>query len=446
MGLSSAISVSDEGVWLEVGHSRALFGDDRGLAEKVHAIADQLSCAVVVVIADRPETARLLSRVSRRSPMIVAPGHDAKALETLPLEVLEAPPQALIYLARLGIRTAGALSRLSQEALRKRLGPEGARLVRLARAEALALPKRYIPPKRPKARRELEPPIPPSEAILFLVKTVLDELTMRLSGRGLAIAALRLTLSFEDGSIRTEELLLPRPLRTTAPLLAIIQERLLTVSTTSSSTSDAPRVFSVATFPFRQADWPARIVAIEAQVLRTAEAPKAQLDMFSREELDAEELTALLARLTNTLGHDKVFAAELVPTHRPEAAWRRAHYLDQPASTLPQQHERRKQPKQKSKLLQKHEHEHAEPPSPRPIFVLPAPLSIHGELHDGATLRWQDGGGVVRAVWGPERLRGHWWSTPFDRDYHVVDLHDGARIWLFRDRKNQELYLQGIFD
>ena len=79
--------------------------------------------------------------------------------------------------------------------------------------------------------------------------------------------------------------------------------------------------------------------------------------------------------------------------------------------------------------------------------LCPAPLPLEGALRRGAALRWEGGGGTVQAVWGPERLRGHWWgSEPFERDYHVVDLREGARVWVYRDRLAQGLYLQGIFD
>jgi protein ImuB len=423
MALSSMVAVTEEGVWLEVGRSAALFGSERALAREARAIAARLSCAVSVTIADRPETARLLALARGRPLTIVAPGRDARALAPLSLEALGASPRAQAYLARLGLRRAGALARLAPAALRRRLGAEGEHLGRLARAAPGPLPERYQPPERPEAVRRLEPPLPPSEAVLFVVKTVLDELTARLAGRGLAIAALRLTLAFEGGTARVEEILLPRPLRTTAPLLALFQERLLG--------SRGPGG--------EQADWPARITAVEAQVLRTAQAPVAQLSLLSREEGDLEELSSLLVRLSSTLGQERVFAAAVVSSHQPEAAWRRTDFL--PAgggagSGAAEGEGRVREP--------------GEPgphPSPRPILVVPAPLPLEGALRRGAALRWQGGGGTVQAVWGPERLRGQWWgSEPFDRDYHVVDLREGARVWVYRDRLAQGLYLQGIFD
>ena len=87
-----------------------------------------------------------------------------------------------------------------------------------------------------------------------------------------------------------------------------------------------------------------------------------------------------------------------------------------------------------------------EPPSPRPLFLLPEPLAVAGALEPGSALEWEGDRGVVLRAWGPERLRGEWWSEPFARDYYVVDLEDGERVWIFRDGLDGSLHLHGIFD
>ncbi len=430
MALSSAVALGPGGVWLEVGRSVTLFGSEWALARRAREIAETLSHAVVVAVTDRPETARMLAATSERPITLIAPDGDASALASLPIGVLDVSPGAESYLTRLGIRTLGDLARLAPPALRRRLGDEGDRLVRQARAEPLAPPRRYVPPERPIAARELEPPIPPNESVLFLVKTVLDELTARLAGRGLAIEGLRLSLTFESGRRRTEELLLPRPLRSTTPLLAIFPERLFH--------SSEPLDKSKST-PIGSEDWPERIVEIEVQALRTALAPQAQLSLLGREELDAEELATLLARLTGALGREAVFAAQVLDAHRPETTWRPVEF-GRPAPSSGSS------PTKSSSEI--HGVELDEPISPRPVLVLPEPLPLEGELLPDAALCWSPGRrGVVQTTWGPERLRGGWWTAaPFDRDYYVVDLRDGSRIWVYRERQSEALFLQGIFD
>lgn len=431
MALSSAVLLASDGVWLEIGSSIALFGDEPTIAQQARELATILERPINLAIADHPYTARILALASSRPVTLVPPGGDADALAPLPLSALQASPRARAYLARLGIETVAELARLEPPALRRRLGEEGEALTRLARAEELPLPRRFTPPEQPVATRELEPPIPPSEAVLFLVKALLDELTTRLAGRGLALVELCLSFDFEGGATRSETLLLPRPLRSTAPLLALLQERLFGIHD-----AEADR---------ESRDWPARISALSLRALRTTEAPRAQLSLLGRDELDEEELTTLLARLSSTIGSDNVFSAELVPTHRPEEAWQRRDFAPtttrrRPSSSRPARSLRAT----KDRTL--HEHEHEEPPAPRPTLLLPEPLPLQGELCVGADLSWDGGDGRVCALWGPERLRGHWWRTPFDRDYYVLDLEDGARLWIFWDRRDEAFYLHGVFD
>ena len=86
------------------------------------------------------------------------------------------------------------------------------------------------------------------------------------------------------------------------------------------------------------------------------------------------------------------------------------------------------------------------PSSPRPVFLLPEPIVVSGELERGCALEWEGDRGVVLKAWGPERLRGEWWDSPFERDYYVVDLEDGERLWIYRDGLAGTLLLHGIFD
>jgi hypothetical protein len=247
---------------------------------------------------------------------------------------------------------------------------------------------------------------------------VLDELSSTLAGRGLALSSLRLILTFEGGQERVEDVSLARPLRSPAPLVAILQERLLGQPDEGEDS------------------WPPRLARIEALALNTAHPAPSQLTLFGPQELNHEKMTTLLARLTTTLGEKRVFTSELVSSHRPEAAWQaqRATFGGS-----------RRQAKPAAPTAETHINI-PEPSSPRPVFLLTPPRPLQGELTPGSRLRWEQGRGILRFCWGPERLRGQWWDQPFDRDYFVVDLHDGSRLWIYRDRTSKELFLQGVFD
>ena len=46
----------------------------------------------------------------------------------------------------------------------------------------------------------------------------------------------------------------------------------------------------------------------------------------------------------------------------------------------------------------------------------------------------------------PERIAGGWWDRhDVERDYFEVELPDGSRLWLFRDRTTDRFFRQGSF-
>ena len=65
---------------------------------------------------------------------------------------------------------------------------------------------------------------------------------------------------------------------------------------------------------------------------------------------------------------------------------------------------------------------------------------------DDAALRVDGRARAVVAMDGPERLRGEWWASGFDRDYYRVRLDGLGDCWVFRDGGDGRLYLHGFFD
>ena len=142
MALSPAVALARGGVWVEISRSVRLFGSELALARRAGELAARLGGGVQVVLADQPETARILASAptmeddrqgdgrprpapsapsaGREAPVIITPGGDAAALAPLPLQALEPSAGAAAYLARLGLRRVGELARLSPAALRQR--------------------------------------------------------------------------------------------------------------------------------------------------------------------------------------------------------------------------------------------------------------------------------------------------------------------------------------
>ncbi len=176
------------------------FGGEEALAallaqaagEAARAVGGSSTPSARVGMADTPFAARLAARRSA----IVEPGRTAEWLAPLPLGVLGAPSLAE-FLGRLGIASLGELAAMDEGVVSGRLGAEGVRAHRLARGldgERLALAD---PPPELSVARELEDPIENVETVAFVASGLAEELTSRLSRKGLCCTRVLVEASTE---------------------------------------------------------------------------------------------------------------------------------------------------------------------------------------------------------------------------------------------------------
>ncbi len=454
MALSPVVAPADDGVWVEIGRSAHLFGGEEEAAADGGRIAGRLGFCARVVVADGHLSARALARwlplpskpqdSGRVRPVVVSAGSDAAALGPLPVAALGASEGALAYLDRLGVRTADTLRRLPAAGMGQRLGREGEELVHLARGDPFPAPKSYKPREQPEATLELDPPVGAGEPLLFLAQRLLSDLVACVSGRGLAVACFEAEIALEGGACHRTEVMLQRPLRSARSLLALLRQRW--------EHSEVPDE---------------RASGMRIRVLRTARSQEAQNDLFDRREVGAEDLDDLIARLAVTLGEEAVFGVELVPSHRPEGAWAKTGFAPPPpvegSAKEASAHDRPPRvPTHRTAGLRtgpggwigagsRRKPEIATMPlpipiAPRPVFLLEEPLEVNGEIAAGADIRWGEQRSRIREVFGPERLRGDWWTRPFHRDYFVVELEGEGRLWAYRDRVLRQWFVHGVFD
>ena len=76
----------------------------------------------------------------------------------------------------------------------------------------------------------------------------------------------------------------------------------------------------------------------------------------------------------------------------------------------------------------------------RPFWLMPEPVPLRAD-EDGSL----HGHGRLVLLHGPERIEDNWWEAPVSRDYFVAAGKDGGRYWVFRDRRRDRWYLQGVF-
>ncbi len=190
------------------------FGGDEALAARAAALAtaalDGRGTALAGV-ADGPFAALMAARAPAgpaAGPVVVPAGGSAAFLAPLPVASLELALDAdggsagrdlAELLARLGLRTLGAVAALPPGAVLGRFGPAGARAARLARGEDERPPDPRPPEPDLVVAIELDPPAERVETAAFAARTLAAELGERLARRGMACTAVAVEAETEHG-------------------------------------------------------------------------------------------------------------------------------------------------------------------------------------------------------------------------------------------------------
>lgn len=350
----------------------------------------------------------------------------AAAVEALPLDALQdyASPfmkdemvaeqiAAMAWALRsLGLRTLGDFLALPEKSIGERFGADAALLrERVMGYSGMAWPRFEPQPvmREDEELRSLETldACFSLEPLFFQLKSMADRMCARLRGRALRASKLKLTLLLDLGRGRTKprdiDMTLALPQSSPRELLKIMRERL------EDEVRRLPLSHGVA--------------ALRLELLESAPGPGAQADFFDSREKEVEAWNSLVTRLSQKLGPDQVFLAELVQRYLPERAWKRM--LKEPeVSAAPEV-----------------------TAVPRPSRLLPQalPLLRDGEalLTPGRRRTWH-----VTSWDGPERLSGEWWEEAFARDYYRVATEEGRDLWVYarEGEPNGSLWLQGYFD
>lgn len=389
------------------------------LAQQVLAAAAEMGWTARAAVATGRGPARAIAAHGRGGSrtgegfLVVPPGETARAIASLPIEALGLPSAVADRLAGLGIADAGALSRLPPGSLAHRFGPEGVLAARLARGEDDAPLAPFVPETLPEEALDLEAPAEAADPLLFGLKRLADRVAARLAGRGLGATRLKITLALDPRG--EERLLVPlaTPTASAGRWLLPVKEHLFSLRL------------------------PAAVTGLKLAAIEVAPVAPEQLAIGDRPEALAA-LEGVLARLAVRIGEEALFAAEPVERYLPEGAYRPVPF--RPAEARPR-------PQAALGLFQGARVD-APPPPPRPTRLLaaPAPVVAEGEGGRLTAIRIDGRAREVLEMEGPERLRGEWWSAPFDRDYYRVRLDGLGDCWVFRDGGDGRLYLHGFFD
>jgi len=346
------------------------------------------------------------TRVGGCATQWIAPGQDTAYLAGLPIDALPLSERTLGLLAALGLRTAGALQAMGAQALEARFGPEGRRAWQSACGHD---PRRPLTPS-PRATARLVLPLLEGcegvEPLLFVLRPALEKLMAAQAHAGQAIACLALTLEHAWGP-QHEVLLTPsRPITDPRLLQELVRLRLHEGLSGETDTGRGP------------------VVTLALEARRATQQRPRQTDLFTTSVRTTHDAEAALVRLASRLSGDAIGTPTLHDEQRPEQAggWR--------------------------SLTTTVRHDHGDESDRRPgcLRLLPSPRALErlGARPERIALRGQ----VLHPTqWlGPERLSGHWWMSPYDRDYYWVSTREGWALWLFRDRPSGHWFLHGWLD
>lgn len=410
------VSVPD-GLWLDAS-AAGLSNGEEGLCRRALEICASQGFQALATVASEAFTARVLARHSSKPLQVVLSRESATALFRLPLRALAESASSLVAtLGSLGLTTLGEVASLPVGAVVARMGAAGLHAHRLCRGED---DSQFVPAALPEILEEcidLDWPAESLEPMLFALKTILDRLCARLSGRRKAAVRLTLTLKLDPTGEEKVGLVLARPCARSKLLLDLTRHRIADLS--------LPRPIS----------------RLQIRVDESCDDPGNQLVLGDHPQGDSA-LEVVLARLSTALGEQSLFAAEVKPSHRPESAYTHQPFRPPPpdsglmAAVRGQIVSRSPQPD--PALAQR----------PARIFSRPATLKVdldpRGELVGARFLGKRR---KATAIAGPERLCGEWWGEdPYGRDYYWVHFEGFGPTWIYRDTRDGLFYLQGMFD
>jgi protein ImuB len=387
-----------DGVVLEVRGSLRLFGGARRLCERLEReLAETAGATVRFAITPTPLASLWLARLHAGAhPVLVRSREElASRLAPLPLSCTRWPAKALQTLTTMGVRTVGECLRLPREGFARRFGAEA--LAMLDRATGRVAEPRcaFAAHERFALRRDLEPEIGDSARLDGVLGPLLLELCRFLRERSRGVQAIEVQLRHRQSPLTRVRLRFVQPIGAQPQRMQdLLRERLARL--------ELPE--------------PVRSVRLLSGPLLDLQSEPVELFAHDRRE-SGENLPQLIERLRARLGHEAVHGLACVAEHRPEAAWRAV----EPAGT--------------SLASAKEVAHSAGEGALRPLWLLEAP-----EPCDATRLELED---------GPECIESGWWDGhDVARDYYVARNREGARLWIFRNRRETDpagWFLHGWF-
>jgi protein ImuB len=392
---SPRIALEPSLLLLEVGASLRLFGGLRALLQSLRHELGQLGYGAQHALAPTPTAAGLLAR-NRPGCRVETPASLADAVAPLALASLTRDHEARALIRHVGLRSIGDALGLPRAELARRAGPALPALLDRLLGRAPDPRHEWQPPRRFDQAIELLGEIEHNAALVFPARRLMVALSGFLRGLGAGAQRLQWRLLHRDRPETRFGQGLLDPSRDPDHMLEVFRERIERLQLPAPVTAIGLRVDDWQPFEERTAALPGTAADGDAQ----------------------RPDTALLERLANRLGTQRVRGLRCLADYRPERAWS----LCAPGEPVDAVQDASRQGLSQPPWLL---------PQPRPL------PERAGVPQYGGDLQLED---------LPERIETGWWDG-FDitRDYFVAHSRAGERLWVFRDRRSGGWYLHGLF-
>ena len=452
---------------LDIAGLERLFDPPAKLAQDLARRASELGLEANVAVAANPDAAVHAAR-GFAGVTVIPPGKQAERLGSLPVDVLQVAPEILETLDRWGVRNLRALAALPEVAMVERLGQEGLRLRKLARG---AVERPLVPAEPPlefEETLELEHAVELLEPLAFVLGQLLEQLCARLGARALATNELRLMLELDandggddvsryefhvsrgEGQLETRNVkreTFERTLRFPLPML------------------DARLFLKLLQLELR-AHPPAAPVVKVMLAAKPVEPRPGQGGLFLPATPAPDRLELTLARLVGIVGEQKIGAAEVLDTHRPDAFQMKRFAPSAPQGLKPRRESGDREIGSSEHLKTDHLMTRSPDPAMYSTMALRRfrpPLAATVEVREGEPVRIAAGEirGEVASLSGPWRNSGDWWKgkTPrIDTDGHgsnwardewdiAVPGKQGVALYrIYRQLANGTWFVEGSYD
>jgi len=405
------------GLILDVTGCAHLFGGERGLAADIEARMVKLSTTVRLALAGTPRAAHALARYQ------ALPAKDeAAAIRRLPVAALELEPEATQGLLRAGLKTIGELAKRSLATIAARFGAEAATALRELLGEATRPIEPHVLIAPIIAERRFADPVARTEHALRVLGELAAEAAWQLEQRQEGGRRFEAAFFRSDGLVRPLGIETSQPTRDRALIIRLMSERIEGLN----DPIDPGFGFD--------------LIRLSVPVTEPLAVTQLRLEGGAAKEA---EVAALIDRLSNRLGRNRVQRLVAQDTHIPEQMQLALPAVEAKART----HWPKPQP--------------GEPPlRPLHLFDPPQPIDVIAEVPDGPPhrFRWRRKFHEVRRFEGPERIASEWWKrrdgavdrAGLTRDYYRVEDARGRRFWVFRhglyeEKPDPRWYLHGLF-